>query len=109
MGSTVRDLLLRRAEDDRPGLLFEDLRWSWQGYVEHAGRISRGLDSVLDRTRPRHVAALLDNVPEMALVLAGAGLGAYTLIGLNTTRRGEGLAGDIRRSDTKVVVTEPAC
>ena len=106
--TTVRELLLRRADDARLGLLVEDRRWSWQEYVDQAGRVSHGLRGLLDAARPPHVAALLDNVPEMAFLVAGAGLGGFTLVGLNTTRRGDGLAADIRRSDTQVVVTEPA-
>ena len=108
MSSTVRELLLQNADSDRPAVLFEEIRWSWREYVDRAGRTCHGMDGLLDDERPRHVAALLDNVPEMALLLAGAGLGGFTLVGLNTTRRGDGLAGDIRRSDTQVVVTEPA-
>src|SRR5690606_28893163 len=65
------------------------------------------LTAWLDPQRPPHVGALLDNVPEMAFLLGAAGLGGMTLVGLNTTRRGEALAGDIARSDCQVVVTEP--
>lgn len=44
----------------------------------------------------------------MALLLGVAGLGGCTLVGLNTTRRGDGLAADVRRSDTQVVLTDPS-
>ena len=108
MSGTVRDLLLRQARSERAALRFEDLTWSWQEYVGRAGRLCHGVNRLLDDTRPRHVGALLDNVPDMALLLAGAGLGGFTLVGLNTTRRGAGLAADIRRSDCQVVVTDPA-
>ncbi len=106
MTETVRDLLLRRAEDDRPGLLFEDQAWSWREYVARAGALGDELSELLDPSRPRHVGALLDNTPLMATLLAAAGLGGFTLVGLNTTRRGEGLAADVRRADCQVVVTE---
>jgi len=104
---TVQDLLLRRVDDELPGVLFEDLKWSWREYVARSAGVCAGLDGHLDPDRPRHVGALLDNTPLMALLLAGAGLGGFTLVGLNTTRRGEGLAADVRRSDCQVVVTEP--
>jgi fatty-acyl-CoA synthase len=103
---TVRDLLLRRSDDDRPGLLHEDGSWSWRAYVGRAAALCQVLDEALDPDRPRHVGALLDNTPLMATLLAAAGLGGCTLVGLNTTRRGEGLAADVRRSDCQVVVTE---
>ncbi|CAA9374949.1 MAG: Long-chain-fatty-acid--CoA ligase @ Long-chain fatty-acid-CoA ligase, Mycobacterial subgroup FadD17 [uncultured Nocardioidaceae bacterium] len=106
--TTVRELLARRAGDDRPGLLFEDRRWSWREHVADAAALATGLGTRCGADRPRHVGALLDNVPEMTQLISAAGLGGFTLVGLNTTRRGDGLAGDVRRSDCQVVVTEPA-
>lgn len=38
--------------------------------------------------------------------MAAAGLGGYVLCGLNTTRRGEALAADVRRADCQFVVTD---
>jgi fatty-acyl-CoA synthase len=110
--ATVRELLLARADDDRPGLLAGELRWSWREYVGR-GRLRAGqLDALLDTTsddgRPRHVGVLLDNTPEMAVQLAAAGLGGHVVVGLNTTRRGEALAADIRKADVQVVVVEDA-
>lgn len=69
MSATVRDLLLRRADDHHPALLFEELRWSWQEYVEHAARTCHAMAGLFETGRPRHVGALLDNVPEMAVLL----------------------------------------
>jgi fatty-acyl-CoA synthase len=110
--ATVRDLLLARADDDRPALLAGDLRWSWREYVGNARVRAGQLDALLDTAsadgRPRHVGVLLDNTPEMALQLAAAGLGGHVLVGLNTTRRGAALAEDIRRADVQVVVVEEA-
>ena len=104
---TVRDLLLARAGDDRPGLLFEDRSWSWREHVADCAALAAGLTARLDPARPPHVGALLDNVPEMAQLIGAAGLGGPVLVGLNTTRRGDGLAADIGRTDVQVVVTEP--
>ncbi len=106
--TTVHELLLRRAGDDRPGLLFEDRSWSWAEHVADAAALAAGLGALCDPGGPRHVGALLDNVPEMAQLISAAGLGGFTLVGLNITRRGAGLATDVRRSDCQVVVTEPA-
>lgn len=104
---TVRDLLLARAEDDRPGLLFEDRSWSWREHVRACATLAAALTSRLDPARPAHVGALLDNVPEMAELLGAAGLGGPVLVGLNPTRRGPALAGDVDRTDVQLVVTEP--
>ena len=38
--------------------------------------------------------------------MAAAGLGGYVLCGINSTRRGEALAADIRRADCQIVVTD---
>jgi fatty-acyl-CoA synthase len=104
---TVRDLLLARADDDRPGLLFEDRSWSWREHVAHCAALSAGLTARLDPARPPHVGALLDNTPEMAALIGSAGLGGPVLVGLNPTRRGPALVADVGRTDVQVVVTEP--
>ncbi|GAA1923932.1 long-chain-fatty-acid--CoA ligase [Nocardioides marmoribigeumensis] len=104
---TVRDLLLARAEDDRPGLLFEDRSWSWRDHVAVCAGLAAGLTARLDPARPPHVGALLDNTPEMAALVGAAGLGGPVLVGLNTTRRGDALAADVDRTDVQIVVTEP--
>ena len=38
--------------------------------------------------------------------MAAAALGGYVLCGINTTRRGDGLAADIRRSDCQLVLAD---
>lgn len=104
---TVRDLLLRRADDPRPGLRFEDLTWSWADHVADASATAHALASLHAPDRPFHVGALLDNTPEMVALLSGAALGGFTLVGLNTTRRGEGLRRDVITADVEILVTEP--
>jgi fatty-acyl-CoA synthase len=106
--TTLRELLLARADDDAPALLAGDRRWSWREYVDLAAGRSATLRGLIDPTKPAHVGVLLDNTPEMALQLAAAGFGDHVVVGLNTTRRGSGLLADIRRADVQVIVTEPA-
>jgi fatty-acyl-CoA synthase len=53
-----------------------------------------------------HIGALLGNTPEMLSQMAAAGLGGYVLCGLNTTRRGDALAADVRRADCQLIVTD---
>ncbi len=38
--------------------------------------------------------------------MAAAALGGYVLCGINTTRRGEGLLSDIRRSDCQLLLVD---
>ncbi|MCA1982070.1 long-chain-fatty-acid--CoA ligase [Nocardioides nematodiphilus] len=105
---TVRDLLLARAGDDRPGLLVEDAAWSWREIVTESAARTAALTSMLTPDRPPHVGVLLDNVPELAFLLGGAALGGQVVVGLNTTRRGPALAGDIARTDCQLVLTDAA-
>ncbi|MCX6396031.1 MAG: AMP-binding protein [Propionibacteriales bacterium] len=103
---TVKVLLEARAEDDSPGLLAPDLAWTWREYVAASRGRAAALATLLDPARPPHVGVLLDNTPEMAVQLAAAGWGAHVLVGLNTTRRGDGLLADIRKADVQVIITD---
>ena len=106
MTDTVQRLLHGRAEDERPGLLFADQRWSWREYVAASSHRATALTALVDPARPFHVGLLMDNTPEMAMGLAAAGLGGFVAVGLNTTRRGEALARDVRHADCQVVLTD---
>ena len=107
--STVGELLRARADDPGPGLLFEDRAWSWAEVVAEsaaraawfaADRSSRSADG------PPHVGVLLENVPEFAFWLGAAGLGRFVVVGLNSTRRGEELAADVRATACDLVLTD---
>jgi fatty-acyl-CoA synthase len=106
MAETLRDLLRGRAEQTGPALLFEERQWSWREYVEESSRRAAALARMRDPDRPFHVGLLMGNTPEMAMGLAAAGLGGFVVAGLNTTRRGEGLARDARRADCQIVLTD---
>jgi fatty-acyl-CoA synthase len=106
--STLRDLLLARADDDGRALLAGDEAWSWREYVAAAAGRAASLQELLDPARPPHVGVLLDNTPEMAFQLAAAGFGDHVVVGLNTTRRGAGLLADLRKADVQVLVVEEA-
>jgi fatty-acyl-CoA synthase len=106
VNDTVQALLLARADQNGPALLAGDDVWSWREYVEEASRRAAVLTALRDPTRPFHVGLLLDNTPEMAMGLAAAGLGGFVVAGLNTTRRGEGLARDARHADCQIVLTD---
>jgi len=106
--STVRDLLLSRLDDPRPGLLFEDEWLSWTEVVEQGCERAAALGELLDLERPPHVGVLLENTPDFLLTLGAAALGGLVVVGLNPTRRGAALAGDVRRTDCQLVLTDAA-
>ncbi|OLF06459.1 acyl-CoA synthetase [Actinophytocola xinjiangensis] len=102
---TVTELLLARAEDVNPGLIYEDIRWTWAHHVQESANRAALLNE-LRRPGPFHVGVLLDNVPEFSFLLGGAALAGAVLVGLNTSRRGEALVSDIRRTDCQIVLTD---
>lgn len=106
---TVSELVRRRADDPRPGLVAGDDRWSWSEVV--AAAAARAGWYAEDRRRrgatgPPHVGVLLDNVAEYPLWLAAAALGRFVVVGLNATRRAEGIAEDARATACDLVVTD---
>jgi fatty-acyl-CoA synthase len=106
MTRTLQELLRRRAEETGPALLSEERQWSWREYVEESSRRAAALSGLRDPDRPFHVGLLMGNTPEMAMGLAAAGLGGFVVAGLNTTRRGEGLARDARHADCQLVLAD---
>lgn len=102
---TVTELLLARAEDVNPGLVYEDIRWTWAEHVQESANRA-ALLKALRRPGPFHIGLLLDNVPEFSFLLGGAALAGAVIVGLNTSRRGEALVRDITLSDCQVVLTD---
>ncbi|MFC4853707.1 long-chain-fatty-acid--CoA ligase [Actinophytocola glycyrrhizae] len=102
---TVTELLLARADDANPGLVFEDREWTWAEHLQECADRAALLRS-LRRPGPFHVGVLMDNVPEFSFLLGGAALAGAVLVGLNTSRRGEALVRDIRLTDCQVVLTD---
>lgn len=103
--TTVRDLLLARADDRRVGLRFEAESWSWAEHVRASADRAAWL-AAIRVPGPAHIGVLLDNVPEFTFLLGAAALGGSTVVGLNRTRRGEELGTDIRHTDCQLVLTE---
>lgn len=107
MADTVRDQLRRHADSDSPAIRYEDLTVTWREYVSTADRWAGAVDALLDDSRPRHVGMLLENTPELLYTLAAGAFGGFVVVGINATRRGEGLARDILRADCQVLLTDP--
>ncbi len=102
---SVADLVARRAEDDHPGLRFEDLQWTWREVVTASAVRASWIRSLGGEERV-HIGVLLGNVPEYLFWLGAAALAGAVVVGINPTRRGEALGGDIRRTDCRVVLTD---
>lgn len=102
---TMRELLLARADDDRPALLFEDQRYSWREYFQACCERAEAL-LAWRQPGPFHVGVLLENVPEYLFMTGAASLAGATVVGINPTRRGAGLERDIRHTDCQILVTE---
>jgi fatty-acyl-CoA synthase len=103
---TIQALLQKRVSDPKIAVKHGGLQWSWSHYLAESTARAAALLAAADPQRPMHIGALLGNSPEMLTQMAAAGLGGYVLCGLNTTRRGEALAADVRRADCQFVVTD---
>ena len=102
--SSIAELLLARAEDDHPALLFGDESLSWRELVAAAQERATALTRLRREGRPWHVGVLMDNDPEFLLLIAGAALCGATVVGVNPPRRGAELAADIHGTDCQTLV-----
>ncbi|MGA2837857.1 MAG: AMP-binding protein [Acidimicrobiales bacterium] len=102
---SVADLLLARAGDGAVAVVSGDAAWTWSETVE-ASAARAALLTSLGGFDPPHVGVLLGNEPEYLFWLGAAALAGAVVVGVNPTRRGDALAGDIRRTDCRVLVTD---
>jgi fatty-acyl-CoA synthase len=102
---TVAELLAARADDDHPGLLFGDERWTWAAVVA-ASAERAALARSLRVDGPFHIGVLLENGPEYFFWLGAAALAGATIVGINPTRRGAELARDVAHTDCQLIVTD---
>ncbi len=103
-------LLRRNATDpairDRAAIRFGDRVWTHADYFTESCRWANLFLDRLPPDRPRHVAVLLDNLPEYLFAFGGAALIGGAVVGLNHTRRGEQLGHDVHHTDCGLVITE---
>ncbi|NUR86811.1 MAG: AMP-binding protein [Nonomuraea sp.] len=98
---TLADLLLARADDDRPGLMFEGALWSWR---EHVVRCRAAGAWLSGRGTGLHVGVLGENVPELVFLLGGAALDGHVVVALNPTRSADELIRDARATDVDLLL-----
>lgn len=106
MADTVTQLLLERADDDAVAITYHGRHRSWREHIADARRMASAVLALADAGRPMHVGTLLGNTPTMLTALAAGALGGYVTAGINTTRRGAALAGDIARADCQILLTD---
>jgi fatty-acyl-CoA synthase len=104
---TVTGLLLAQAGSSRPGLLFEERRWTWREHVGECARYAAALRARRVASRPFHVGVLADNGPEFSFLLGGCAFAGAVLVALNPVRRGAALNRDVARTDCQFVLAEP--
>lgn len=107
MHETIQQVLRDRMDDDSVAVIHEDRTWTWREHLMEAAAEAVVMIASADQARPLHVGVLLGNTPAMLRSMAAAALGGYVLCGINTTRRGEGLLSDIRRSDCQLLLVDP--
>ncbi|MGY2703493.1 fatty-acid--CoA ligase FadD1 [Nocardioides sp. HB32] len=106
MAETIQQLLRERAGDDGVAVRYGDRSWTWREHLAEASAVASALLGLADPDRPVHVGTLLGNTPDMLVMMAAGGLGGFTLCGINTTRRGDGLLQDLRRAECQILVTD---
>lgn len=106
MIETVQQLLRTRMDDEGVAVMHGDRTWTWREHLAEASAEAAALIDMAATDGPLHVGALLGNTPAMLRSMAAAALGGYVLGGINTTRRGGGLATDIRRADCRLVLVD---
>ncbi|WP_143965394.1 fatty-acid--CoA ligase FadD1 [Gordonia zhaorongruii] len=110
MARNLQELIVERSDSAGVAVRFSDAgrirEWDWREYVGRARSHGAAIISRLDAGAPPHVAALLGNTPEMLVALAAAAAGGYVLCGVNDTRRGAALAGDVLRTDAQILLVD---
>jgi fatty-acyl-CoA synthase len=97
---TYAELLLQRTDEDKTGLVFEGRSWTWRQIVQECANRAAVL------TPGDHVGLLLDNLPDYLFWLGAAALKGAVIVGINPTRRGAQLRGDIDHTDVTRLFTE---
>ncbi len=91
---------------DRPAIRFGADVWTHADYHRESSRWANLFLDRLPADAPRHVAVLLDNLPEYLFAFGGAALIGAAIVGLNHTRQGEHLLRDVTHTDCALLITE---
>ena len=106
MADTVQQFLHAQLDSDLTALKFEDRSWTWRELLGESAARAHVLHELAAGAEPLHIGVLFENTAEMVMALAAGALGGHVTVGINTTRRGEGLAQDVRTAHCKVLLTD---
>ena len=104
MGEALRERA--RSSADRVFLRFGETRWTYDETYREACRFANLFLRLKVAGAPFHVGVLMDNLPAFVFAELGCALAGATLVGLNPTRTGRFLAGDVEYADCQIVVVE---
>ena len=60
--TTTAEILLARAREDTPALLFGDQAWTYRQLVDEGRRRAAFFEELHDSSRPPHIGVLLDSI-----------------------------------------------
>jgi len=101
--TTVAGLVMARAEDDNPGIIFSGGQYSHRESVAMAAQRAAWL-LAMRRPGPFHIAVLSDNSLDYPLWLEAAAMVGAAIVGANPTHRGEELARDLAHTQCQLLV-----
>jgi fatty-acyl-CoA synthase len=109
--STFAEVVRARAGDSRVGVVSGGERHTWGSVVQQAADRAAFLSATDGPAtggagRQLHIGVLLENVPDYVYWTCAAALAGAVVVGINPTRRGPELAGDIRHTDCDLIITE---
>jgi fatty-acyl-CoA synthase len=109
--STFAEVVRARAGDSSVGVVSGDERHTWGSVVQQAADRAAFLSgtcgaAIHGARRQLHIGVLLENVPDYLYWTCAAALAGAVVVGINPTRRGHELAGDIRHTDCDLIITE---
>lgn len=105
-GPTVAELLAPLIDVDDRGVYADGEFVSWRRHLRDGAAVAAALRARMAPDKPPHVGVLLGNTPFFSSVLVAAAQAGLVPVGLNPTRRGAALAGDIARADCQVVLAD---
>ncbi|MDR3659776.1 MAG: long-chain-fatty-acid--CoA ligase FadD17 [Mycobacterium sp.] len=79
---------------------------SWSDHIAAGAALAAALKTRLDPDKPPHIGVLLGNTTFFSSVLVASALAGLVPVGLNPTRRGAALVGDIQRADCQLVLAD---
>ena len=78
----------------------------WADHIASSAALAAALKARLDPAKPPHVGVLLGNTTFFSSLLVASAMAGLVPVGLNPTRRGAALVGDMVRADCQLVLAD---